>query len=131
MKLIVTSTGKNLDAAVDPRFGRAQYLTLVETEGLAFEATENPGLQASGGAGVQAAQLAAAAGAKAVLTGNVGPNAYLALAAAGIKVYIGAAGTVRQAVEAYARGELQEATAPSVGAHAGSGPGPASPSMGG
>jgi predicted Fe-Mo cluster-binding NifX family protein len=131
MKLIVTSTGKDLDAAVDPRFGRAQYLTLVETEGLAFEATENPGLQASGGAGVQAAQLAAAAGARAVLTGNVGPNAYHALAAAGIKVYIGAAGTVRQAVAAYTRGELQEATAPSVPAHAGSGPDPASSALGG
>jgi len=119
MKLIVTSTGANLDSPVDPRFGRAQHLLLVETDGMTFEAIENPSVQASGGAGVQTAQMVAAIGAAAVLTGNVGPNAYYALSAAGLKVHVGAAGTVRQAVEAYLRSELQEATEPSVGSHSG------------
>jgi predicted Fe-Mo cluster-binding NifX family protein len=86
---------------------------------MAVEPIENPSVQASGGAGVQTAQIVAATGAQAVLTGNVGPNAYHALSAAGMKVHVGAAGTVREAIEAYSRGELQEATEPSVGSHFG------------
>jgi predicted Fe-Mo cluster-binding NifX family protein len=119
MKIAVTSTGTDVDAAVDPRFGRAQYLLIVDLESMDVEPIENPAVQASGGAGVQTAQIVAATGAAAVLTGNVGPNAYYALSAAGLKVYVGAAGTVRQAMEAYSRGELQEATEPSVGSHFG------------
>jgi predicted Fe-Mo cluster-binding NifX family protein len=121
MKLVVTSTGANLDSPIDPRFGRAQHLLLVETDGMTFEAIDNPSVQASGGAGVQTAQIVATMGASAVLTGNVGPNAYYALSAAGLKVHVGAAGTVRQAIEAYLRGELQETTEPSVGSHSGMG----------
>jgi predicted Fe-Mo cluster-binding NifX family protein len=119
MKLAVTSLGQDLDSPVDPRFGRAQYLVLVETEGMAFEAIENPSVQAAGGAGVQTAQMVAATGAVAVLTGNVGPNAYHALTAAGLKVFIGATGAVREAVESYLRGELQQTAEPSVGSHFG------------
>ena len=121
MKLVVTSTGANLDSPIDPRFGRAQHLLLVETDGMTFEAIDNPSVQASGGAGVQTAQIVATMGASAVLTGNVGPNAYYALSAAGLKVHVGAAGTVRQSIEAYLRGELQETTEPSVGSHSGMG----------
>jgi len=119
MKIAVTSTGPSLDAPVDPRFGRAQYILVVDLESMAVEPIENPSVQASGGAGVQTAQMVAATGAAAVLTGNVGPNAYHALSAGGMKVYIGVAGAVRQAIEAYSRGELQEATEPSVGSHFG------------
>lgn len=121
MKIAVTSTGPGLDAPVDPRFGRAQYILVVDLESMAVEPIENPGAQASGGAGVQTAQMVAAMGAAAVLTGNVGPNAHSALSAGGMKVYVGAAGTVRQAVEAYLRNELQEITEPSVGSHFGMG----------
>jgi len=119
MKIAVTSTGPNLDAPVDPRFGRAQYILIVDLESMAVEPIENPSVQASGGAGVQTAQMVAATGAQAVLTGNVGPNAYHALSAAGMKVYVGVAGTVREAIEAYSRGELQETAEPSVGSHFG------------
>jgi len=121
MKIAVTSTGPSLDAPVDQRFGRAQYILVVDPESMAVEPIENPSVQASGGAGVQTAQMVAATGAQAVLTGNVGPNAYHALSAAGMKVHVGAAGTVRQAVEAYLRNELQETTEPSVGSHFGMG----------
>jgi predicted Fe-Mo cluster-binding NifX family protein len=121
MKLVVTSTGTDLDSPVDPRFGRAQQLLLVETDGMTFEAIENPSVQAAGGAGVLTAQMVAATGAAAVLTGNVGPKAYHALTAAGLKVFVGATGTVREAVSAHLRGEMQEATEPSVGSHFGMG----------
>ncbi len=123
MKIAVTSTGSDLDAQVDPRFGRAEYLLIVDTDNLEFQVIENPGTQAPGGAGVQAAQTVASAGAEAVVTGNVGPNAHQTLSAADVKVYIGASGTVREAVEAFKRGELQVAGQPSVGPHFGVGSG--------
>jgi predicted Fe-Mo cluster-binding NifX family protein len=121
MKIAITSAGSNLEAQVDPRFGRCQYLLFVDTESLQFEAVRNPNVAAGGGAGVQTAQMVAAKQVEAVVTGNAGPNAYQTLSAAGVKVYTGATGTVRQAIEAFGRGELQEAAGPSVGSHFGAG----------
>jgi predicted Fe-Mo cluster-binding NifX family protein len=57
--------------------------------------------------------------AKTVLTGNCGPNAFRTLEAAGIEVVIGATGTVREAVEAYKRGDLKATGGPNVESHAG------------
>jgi predicted Fe-Mo cluster-binding NifX family protein len=114
MKVAVTATGPGLNDEVDPRFGRAPYFLIVETDDMSFEAVENRAAGASGGAGIQAAQTVAGAGAKAVLTGNCGPNAHRTLQAAGIAVVVGVAGTVRGAVQRYLRGEYAEAEGPNV-----------------
>jgi len=84
-----------------------------------FEAVPNMASGATGGAGIQAAQTIASKGAKVLITGNVGPNAYQALSAAGIKIVTGAFGTVREVVEKYKRGELSETSAPTVSGHFG------------
>jgi len=128
MRIAVTSTGPDLDAEMDPRFGRAQYLLLVDTDSLEFEAVQNPNIAAGGGAGVQTSQMIASKGAEAILTGNCGPNAYRTLSAAGVQVYVGLSGTVRDAVEAFKRGELQPVGGPSVPGHFGTGG--AGPGMG-
>jgi len=114
MKICVTSQGADLDAAVDPRFGRCQYFIIVDTDSLEFEAIQNPNIDSMGGAGVQSGQFMANKDVKAVLTGNVGPNAFQTLRAAGIKVFIGASGTVKEAVDKYKKGELKSADDPSV-----------------
>jgi predicted Fe-Mo cluster-binding NifX family protein len=123
MKVAVSSTGPSLDSQVDPRFGRCQYLLIVDVESMAFEALENLALTSPGGAGIQAAELVAGNGAGAVITGNCGPNAYQVLSAAGIPVFIGASGSVRQAIDAYRRGDLRATPEPSVGPYSGIGPG--------
>jgi len=74
---------------------------------------------ASGGAGIQAAQTVAKSGVDAVVTGNMGPNAFQTLSAAGIKVFIGADGTIKESIEKYNKGELEETKAPNVGSHSG------------
>jgi predicted Fe-Mo cluster-binding NifX family protein len=121
MKVAVSSTGNGLDSQVDPRFGRCSTFIIVDTETMQAEAVPNSSIGAAHGAGIGAAQAVAGVGVKAVLTGHVGPNAHMALSQAGVKTYIGASGTVRQAVEAYKRGELREASSPTVGGHFGQG----------
>jgi len=123
MKVVVTASGADLDAPVDPRFGRCSFFVIVDTDTMAFEAVKNQAAMAAGGAGVQAAQLVANKGAQAVITGNIGPNAMAGLQAAGVKVYVGAEGTVRKSVELFKEGRLQEATSATAFPHSGMGRG--------
>ena len=123
MKIAVSSTGTDLDAQVDPRFGRAQHLLIVDIDSLEFEAVANPNVTAGGGAGIQTAQMIASKGAEAILTGNCGPNAYRTLAAAGIQVYAGVSGSVREAIEAFKKGAFGPLSEPSGPGHAGMGGG--------
>ena len=120
MKILVTASGSGLDDQVDPRFGRAPWFLLIDPqdEGEEVEAIENrQNLNAAQGAGVQAAQTAADAGADWVLTGNVGPKAFRGLSAAGIKVAAGVGGTVREALEKFRRGEIDESGDANVEGH--------------
>jgi MinD superfamily P-loop ATPase len=100
MKIAVTSTGNSLDSEVDARFGRAAYFLVVDTETMDFECIGDEALSASGGAGISAAKTVVDSGAKAVLTGNCGPNAARTLSAAGVKLYAGVSGAVKDAIEA-------------------------------
>jgi predicted Fe-Mo cluster-binding NifX family protein len=119
MKIAVASSGNTLDAPVDPRFGRCPWFLVVDSDTMQFRAIANPAVSAAGGAGIQAAQTIAREGAQALIAGNVGPNAFQVLSAAGIQVVASAGGTVREAVEAYTRGQLGTVSAPTVAAHAG------------
>jgi predicted Fe-Mo cluster-binding NifX family protein len=123
MKICVSATSNSLEAQLDPRFGRCLYLIVVDSETLQFEAITNIAAGATGGAGIQAAQIIADKGAKVVITGNVGPNAFGALSAAGIKVITGASGTVKDVIEKFKTGELLVTGAPTVGGHFGEGRG--------
>ena len=118
MKICVTATDKNINAAMDPRFGRCPYFVVVDSETMEFNAFDNPAASASGGAGIQAAQNISDKGINVLLTGNVGPNAFPILSAAGIKVMTGASGSVADAIRQYKEGQLQETGAPTAQAHA-------------
>ncbi|RKY41031.1 MAG: dinitrogenase iron-molybdenum cofactor biosynthesis protein [Candidatus Makaraimicrobium thalassicum] len=115
MKICVTSQGNSLDAQVDPRFGRCAYFIFADTDTLEFEAVQNPSADTMGGAGVVSGQLVADRQVKAILTGNVGPNAFQTLHAAGIDIITGVSGGVKEAVEEYKRGGLKPAEDPTVG----------------
>ena len=123
MKICVSATSNNLEAQLDPRFGRCLYLVIVDSETMAFEAIPNMAAGSSGGAGIQAAQAIADKGVKFVVTGNVGPNAFRALSAAGIEIVTGASGTVSEVVAKFKKGELQRTSTPTVGGHFGEGRG--------
>lgn len=118
MKVVVTAQGSSLDSPVDPRFGRARFFLLVDTETGNFTAHDNvQNLNAPQGAGIQAAQTVVQLGTEAVLTGNVGPKAFATLQAARVAVHPGAMGTVREALEALHAGRLPSAGKANVEGH--------------
>jgi predicted Fe-Mo cluster-binding NifX family protein len=107
MKIAVTSTGTDLDSQVDPRFGRASYILIVDSETFGFEVLDNKeNVNALKGAGIQAAGMVNDKGAEVLLTGFCGPNAFKALKTAKIRVANDAGGSVRNAVKAYLNGKL-------------------------
>ena len=118
MKILLTAKGKQTNDEVDPRFGRAKFFILVDTdtnEATAHDNSQN--LNAAQGAGIQAAQSVVRLGAEAVISGNVGPNAFQTLNAAGIKVYLCPQTTVEDAVRKFKTGELKEVASANVAGH--------------
>lgn len=121
MKVAVTAQGADLEAMASPVFGRCPVFVLVDTESMQVEAIANPSISAGGGAGIQAAQAIIDKGAQAVLSQNVGPNAFAVLDAAGVAVYRFDGGTVRQAVEAFIAGKLPQIGYANASPHSGMG----------
>ena len=119
MKIVISAVGPDLDSAASPVFGRCPTYLFVDTDTSASETAENPAVSAGGGAGIQAAQFVIQQGAQAVLSGNVGPNAFQVFSAAGVPIYLHGEDTVRQAVEAFKAGKLQASGGANVTAHAG------------
>jgi len=109
MKIAITSKGKTLDAEIDPRFGKAEYILIVDTDNLSVEVLDNSiNANLSKGQGIQAAAMINENGASILLTGFCGPSPFEALKNAGIKV-ANVAGTVREAIHAFEGGELSYA----------------------
>jgi predicted Fe-Mo cluster-binding NifX family protein len=118
MKIVISAKGPDLEAQVDPRFGRAPYFLLVDPESMEYEVLANgQNIQATQGAGIQAAALVARQRPAAVLTGNCGPKAFQTLQAAGIPVIMGVVGPVRAAVQNYRAGTLKPTGGPNVTSH--------------
>ena len=118
MKIILTATTPSIDSNVDSRFGRGAYLIVVDPDTLEWQAHPNPGVGASGGAGTLAAQFAANQHVSSVISGDFGPNAYNALQAAGIAMYLfGASTTVKEAIEHFKAGQLERVGAPTGQGH--------------
>jgi len=107
MKIAVTAQGTELSSFVDPRFGRCQYFLFIDTDDIKVEAVANPARQASGGAGIQAADFVVGKGVQAVITGTVGPNAEEVLKKSSIPVYR-AAGTVSVVIDKFKIGKLPQ-----------------------
>lgn len=118
MKIAFTSSGDDLNAPLDSRFGRASKFLLYDLESENFEVIDNrQNLNAAQGAGIQSAQNVARMGAKALVTGHCGPKAFRVLRAAGIEIFNTTAGTVAEALEEYRAGRLAKADTHDVEGH--------------
>lgn len=117
MKLAISASGDRLDSDVDPRFGRCKYFIFVDPDTMQHTAVLNS--NNAGGAGIAAGQTVVLYKANAVLTGDCGPNAYQVLSAAGIDVYTGVSGTVKDVIADYKEGKLTASDQASVQPHHG------------
>jgi len=118
MKIAITSTGPDLDAEMDQRFGRAQMFLIVDTETGRFTAVDNTqNLEAPQGAGIQAAGTVVDQDVEVLITGHCGPNAFRTLQAAGVKVVVGARGTNAEVLEQFKNGQLSATSSPDVEGH--------------
>ena len=104
MKIAITSKGKDLNAEIDPRFGRCMYIIIFDLETQDIELKENINMQMAGGAGTKTAHTLVENDIEAVLTGNVGPNAFMTLQAANIEVYTGLSGKISDVIENFKKG---------------------------
>ena len=114
----ISANGKDIDAGVDPRFGRARFFILVDPVTQDWEPVDNlANLSSLQDVGILAAKnLTKSRVVQTVVTGNCGPKAFEELKGAGVKVFLYAQGTVRQALNRLRLGELEEATGSNVSA---------------
>ncbi len=120
MKIIITASSNKIEQPFNPRFGRAEYFMLVDSDTHKWEAFSNPAASARGGAGPQAVQFIDSKKPDVVISGRYGPSAYAALEAAGIKAYIATDGTVSEVLKQFFDGQLEQAVGSSgPGMHGG------------
>ena len=118
MKIAFSTSGADLSAPLDTRFGRAPKFLVYDTDAATFELVDNTqNLNAAQGAGIQSAQRVAGTGAQALVSGHCGPKAFLVLQTAGIKVYTSNARTIADALKAYQDGQLAEIKSADVEGH--------------
>ncbi len=118
MKIVFTTSGNDLSAPLDSRFGRAAKFLIYDLDKEKFEIIDNQqNLNAAQGAGIQSAETVARSGAKVLVSGHCGPKAFRVLAAAEIKVYTSDAATVAEALEQFKAGKLKEAGNADVEGH--------------
>lgn len=123
MKITLSSTGQDMKAGLDKRFGRCAYFVVYDTETKEARAVRNPAGESGGGAGVKAAQIVVDTGAKVAITGNVGPNALDVLLRGGVRCFTAGSATLEDAVADYEAGRLDEIKSATVGPHSGMGGG--------
>lgn len=112
-EIALTVESPHLDAEIEPRFGRADWILFVHPETMVWKAEANPGRNARGGAGIRAAQFLGEENASAVISGDFGPKAQSALKAAGVLMYrCESHMTAREAVELYRSGKLRSEDPP-------------------
>jgi predicted Fe-Mo cluster-binding NifX family protein len=120
MKIAVTSYGEELGSKVDRSFGRARWFVVIDPDEGTFQTHSNKqNVDAPQGAGIQAAQNIANLGVDAVLTGNVGPNAFRTLNAASVKIFVfeKSVETVEEALSEWKAGSLEEVTDATIEGH--------------
>jgi len=118
MKIAITSVDGTMEGMVDERFGRTRKFVIYDTEAKTHTVIDNAlNMSTAQGAGIQSAQNVVNSGARIVISGHLGPNAFRVLQSAGIEVYTVSNMTVAQAIEAYEQGRLQRLPGPDVGGH--------------
>ncbi len=113
MKILFTTSGNNLDAMLDGRFGRADFFLVVDSTDRTVHVIDNRDNRDAGhGAGVNAAQKVISAGVDAVVSGRFGPKAHAVLQNAGVPMYEAESGTLQDVLDLFLDNKLPRVTIP-------------------
>jgi len=110
MKIAFTTSGDDMSAPMDPRFGRAAKFLIYDTDQKNFTVIENANFSNAQGVGIRAAETIVNAGAKVLITGDCGPKAFNALKQANVKIYSSKSASIMASLEAYLAKKLPEIT---------------------
>lgn len=110
MKIAISASGKNLSDLLDKRFGRCEFFQVYDTNTKEIKILQNKGNQASGGAGIAAANQIVDEDIQAIITGNLGPNAFDILSENSIKAYTCECLDIEGILSKYDKKELKEIT---------------------
>jgi len=100
-----------LKGNISQHLGKTPYFVLIKWENdqiESFQILESKAKHAGGN--MTPGEFIAGSGANALLCGNLGPKAVEMLQRAGIEVYVGASGTVIEALQSWAEGKLKLAS---------------------
>lgn len=111
MNIAFTTTGDDLTADLDPRFGRARRFLIYNCDEKTWVTVDNDqNLNAAQGAGIQAATTLCKCNASVLITGHCGPKAFKVLQAAEIAIYPCKAKTIAEALTQFNNNELSAAS---------------------
>ncbi|MFH0921838.1 MAG: NifB/NifX family molybdenum-iron cluster-binding protein [Fibrobacterota bacterium] len=118
MKIAITAQDNTSESAIDKRFGRAQTIAVYDTDSRQYAFYPNTqNLQATQGAGIQAAGNVVNLGCTTLLTGHCGPKAFVVLQKSGVQVYTVNSQNVAGAVQDFLAGRFTALTSPDVEGH--------------
>ena len=106
MKIAISAAGQNKESLMDRRFGRCDYFLIYDTETEEFRTIKNNGVSSGGGAGIAAASQVIEEDVSAIITGNLGPNAFELIEKSGIKAYGCEIIPIFKAVEMFQKNQL-------------------------
>ena len=112
----ISTEGKDLGNMLDPRFGRAKFFIIYDTDKdkVVQVIDNNINVNARGGAGSSSAQILAKEGAQAVISGNFGPNAVMGLSGFEIKMYTAEVDRIQNVITRFKKGQLKETSSATV-----------------
>lgn len=109
MKIAISVENDSLKSDIDLKFGRAKGFIIFNIDTNDYKFINNEiNLNATQGAGIQAAQLVADEDVSAVITGYCGPKAYKVLEASGIKILTSEKDTIENVIEKFKNNDLAE-----------------------
>lgn len=103
------ANGQELSHSFSSVFGRCSHFVIIESSTMkVLNSFSNDARNASGGAGIQAAQMLIDQHVEVIIAPRLGPNAWNVLKSAGTTIFVGISGTLQENVDAFVAGKLNE-----------------------
>ncbi len=109
MKIVISSTGRDIESDIDTTFHRCSFFLIIDTKTNSLLSLENTTRDRPSEIGAIVGQIVANEGIDTVITTDIGPRAFEIFERYGIKIYQ-AKGKVNDAIRQLEAGKLPEIT---------------------